>query len=279
MTPHDRSRTALERQLRGLGLSRVEVTMRGPARTWTMTATPAELLAKLPELKRANMAGCDLFVRGPRDEDHGLVLLDDLSRFTPDRMTAAGHRPAVVVETSPGSIQSWIDLGQPVPAPVRHEIARRLAALYGGDPGAVDPHQSGRLAGFTNRKPEHRGPRGFPFALLVSAWGRPCAGAAELIEVGTLAAFERAQSAPAALSGDGRPGDDLVALFAAPAPGPDQSAADWSRVHQALASGAYPEDVAAALAATADRKGRHAGDYARRTVEAAMRDRATPSPS
>lgn len=274
MTAHDRTRTALDRQLRGLALARVEITVQGPERTWTMTATPAEVLARLPELKRWNSGGCNLFVRPPRDEDHHLVVLDDLAPFTPERMAHAGHRPAVVVETSPGSLHAWVSLGRPVAAPVRHEIARRLAGIYGGDPGAVDPHHSGRLAGFTNRKPEHRTARGFPFALLVSAWGRPCYAAADLIERGQSDARARAEVETASLSGTGRILDDLAAVFTEPPLGPDQSAADWSRVHRVLAAGADPEDVAAALAASADRKGRHADAYARRTVESAMRERA-----
>lgn len=289
MTPDDRTRTALTRQLRGLGLDELELTVKGRT-TEVRTVTPAQILAEIPELKRMNSQGANLWIRPPRDQDHDLVLvdLDDRGRGVLDQMKAQGHAPAVAVETSPGSFQAWVRLGRAVPALVRHGISRRLKELYGGDPGAVDPHQSGRLAGFTNRKPEHEGAGGqgrYPFAMLLNAPGKPAARAAELIDVGEAYAatieaaarirIEAAATAPAALVEVWRAEYPIQAAQGRT----DLSAVDWSLTHQALAAGMDPADVAAALTDVADRKGNAAQAYAQRTVEAVIRDRAAHAPT
>lgn len=276
--PDDRTYTALSRQLRGLGTESLELTVKTADRTNVRLVSPAGLLADLGGLKRLNAAGANLYIRGTRTADHDLILLDDLGRFTLDRMKAAGHAAAVAVETSPGSIQAWIRLGQPVAASTRHEIVRYLVGLYGGDPGAIDPHQSGRLAGFTNRKPQHRTTRGFPFVMLLSAAGKPCADAAELIRFGERAVASRPSITT--VIPDLTASTDLVVWWRAgyaARPGVDLSDVDWSQTHQALASGYSPEAVAAALTEAADRKGKSATDYATRTVGKAVASR-TPTP-
>lgn len=276
--PDDRTLTALTRQLRGMGLARFELTLKGPERTVVREMSVEEIKADLPRLKQANRVGCHLYIRPPRDVDHDLVLLDDIDRFTPDRMTSGGHGPAVVVETSPGSVQAWIRLGRPVPAPVRHEAARELARLYGGDPAAVNPHQAGRLAGFTNQKPEHKGPRGYPFVLLLNAPGTNASAADTLIAM----AEAKAKAAKAKLaelgealrvSASGDPYRDLVEAWLAEydaQPGADLSRIDWWLVNKGLGMSVCPDMIASALAEVADRKGRYDVAYAERTVRAAL---------
>lgn len=279
--PHDRTRTALSRQLNGMTLSHFEITIKGPRTTTVRVMSRDQILDGLDRLKRANMAGSHIYVRGPRDMDHDLVLIDDIQRFTPGRMQAEGCDPAVVVETSPGSVQAWIRLGQPVPPAVRHEVARFLAACYGGDTAAVNPHQAGRLAGFTNRKPEHRGPQGFPFVLLLNAPGRVAPRAPALIAAARrkmALAQCRLRELAAALhvSASGDPHRDLVAAWQAvyaQRTGADLSAVDWSIVNQGLGLGVDPDTLASALAEVADRKGRHAESYAERTLQSAIRRR------
>lgn len=277
----DRTRTAVKRQLRGLGLPLIEVTiLRGEEHRSVSVWTVAEILERLPNLKRANKAGANLYLRAPRDSEHDLILIDDIDLFTPDRMKAAGHAPAVTIETSPGNLQAWVKLGTPCSPQVRHEASRVLAGLYGGDPGAVDPHQNGRMAGFTNRKPQHKGPRGFPFVLLHTASGKPGKAAAALITTARKAVDRRAiaelsepeivpiynynkhSSLAAAWSAEYSQGHD------------DLSAVDWSITHRALAMGIASEVLIAVLANVAYRKGKHAESYARRTVANAVRQRA-----
>jgi hypothetical protein len=284
---HDRSFTALKRQLKGLGLDELEVTFHGPDRTHIKSMKPADIMAELPRFKRANMSGCNIYVRGPRDCDHDLILIDDLSPFTPDRMKAAGHSPAVVVQTSPGNVQAWVRLGRSCSAPVRHEIARQLARLYEGDPGAVDPHQSGRLAGMTNRKPQHRTARGYPYVLLLNAPGKAALAADDLIRGAERAILDRegdetqASVLAAEISANnGKAADDLVGAWRREYEqrGGDLSAIDYAVSCQALKAGIDLSDIAAALEIVADRKGKHAASYAERTIQAASGSTLEPFP-
>jgi hypothetical protein len=278
---HDRTRTALSRQLNGLRLSHFEVTMKGPDRTTVEVLSQEQILGSLDRLKRANLAGCHIYVRGPRDRDHDLVLLDDIQPFTPRQMQTEGHDAAVVVQTSPGSVQAWMRLGRPVSPAIRHEVARFLAGRYGGDAAAVNPHQAGRLAGFTNRKPEYRGPSGYPFVLLLNAPGCVATKADQLISEAqetAVRAQSRVSELAAALhvSAASDPHQDLVgawrALYAQRA-GSDLSAVDWAVVNQGLGMGVDPDTLASALAEVADRKGRHAQSYAELTLRSAIRRR------
>jgi len=277
----DRTLTALTRQLKGMGLPSFEITLKGPKRTTVQDMSCTQITADLPRLKQANRAGCHIYIRPPRDADHDLVLLDDIGRFTPDQMKIGGHGPAVMVETSPGSCQAWIRLGRPVAAPVRQEVARELARLYGGDPAAVNPHQAGRLAGFTNQKPEYKTPKGFPFVLLLNAPGNTAAAAATLIEAARTKAAQ-AQAKIAALGealhvvASGDPYRDLVVAWLAEyeaQPTADLSRIDWWIVNKGLGMGACPDMIATALAEVADRKGRYDVAYAERTVRAALSQR------
>ena len=284
---HDITKTAVTRQLKGLGLDVVEISVIGGDRPHVRTMTPDEVIADLPRLKRANKAGCSIYVRGPRDRDHDLVLIDDIDRFTPKRMEADGLKPAVVIETSPDNFQAWLRLGVPTPADVRHEVSRILCERYGGDAGAIDPHQSGRLAGFTNPKPEHKSGRYSPFVKLHSYAGRVGVAVRDLLSAAKSALRAKPKAAKVNIAPD--VDTDLVAWWRngyADAPTPDLSAVDWSLTHQALASGHAADDVAAALASVADRKGKDAEKYAVRTVAKAEAARTsetrpdddTPSP-
>jgi|TARA_R110002050_G_scaffold174000_2_gene306952 hypothetical protein len=276
----DRTRIAMERHLLGLGLDRVEVSVVGGKRDTVSLMTPAEMLEDLPRLKRANQAGYSIFVRGPRDRDHDVILLDDISAFTSQQLERDGLKPAVVVETSPGNYQAWFKLGEPVSAGLRREVARILAERYQGDPAAADGHQSGRLAGFTNPKPEYRDSRGrSPFVLLHSYFGKAINAVRELLEAASaaLALRKAAITAIDEVTAAPKVDSDLVAWWrqghaVAPA-GSSLSEVDWYLTHQALGSGCTPAGVTAALEAASDRKGEYAADYAATTVRKALASR------
>lgn len=279
----DLTKTAIERQLKGMGLDAFEVTVAIPgakdARATVEVMTPAQIVDAMPRLKQANKAGYSVYIRGPRDRDHDLILLDDIEAFTSKKMEQDGLKPAALIETSPGNFQAWIRLGEPLPADVRREAAQILATRYGGDPGAVDAHQSGRLAGFTNPKPQYKTGRGSPFVLLHSFAGRVVEAARDLIGAARTALVKRVTNE--AQHPDLTPAPDadadLVAWWraghaAAPA-GKSISEVDWHLTHLALGVGRSAEDVAAALEVTADRKGKHASDYAIQTVRKAAGQR------
>lgn len=277
---HDRTRAALERQLRGLAQEKVEITVKGPDRTFIRVMTPQQILDDLPQMKRANLAGCHLYVRGRRDLDHDLVLLDDVPRFVIDRMKEAGHQPAVFIETSPGNCQAWLRLGRPCSSDLRHEIARSLADAYSGDRGAVDPHQSGRLAGFTNRKQEYKTARGFPYVLLLNAPGRPAKNAEKLI-ADARAVLARRPTPPAVkVVTTSEIPEDLLRFWLQEYEarrGGDLSEIDWSITHQLFSLGVDPDAIASTLSQVADRKGKAAAQYAERTVRNALQQRMTSS--
>jgi len=128
------------------------------------------LLKVIPWLKLQNRDGRNIFIR-PKGE-HALSLVDDLTPKALYRMTASGFKPAIVVETSPGNFQAWMNHGRVLPRQISSAAARALAEQFGGDLGSADWRHYGRLAGFTNRKEKHRQEDGrFPFVRLVHASG------------------------------------------------------------------------------------------------------------
>jgi hypothetical protein len=75
------------------------------------------------------------------------------------------------VETSPGNFQAWLKHGEMLDEAVSTRAAKLLAERYGGDLGSgADWRHFGRLAGFTNPKPNRRLASGLqPFARLLEA--------------------------------------------------------------------------------------------------------------
>jgi hypothetical protein len=49
----------------------------------------------------------------------------------------------------------------PIEAVIASQVGKQLADLYGGDPASTDWRHLGRLAGFTNQKPQRRNGRGY----------------------------------------------------------------------------------------------------------------------
>lgn len=185
-TRRDRSLEAIQRQVTALGVPRFEVGIRD-AKTGQMmnrTWSRAELLAEqsVAWLKRMNAKGNDIYIR-PAGE-HGLVLVDDLKPQALERMKVDGLDPAAIIETSPGNYQAWIKLSDsPLSADVRRIAAQDLARRYGGDPNSADSRHYGRLAGFTNQKPQHTRPDGRqPYVLAHECPGKAAIAASVILE-------------------------------------------------------------------------------------------------
>ena len=106
----------------------------------------------IPSLRRENARGAHIFVR-PHGA-HALSLIDDLGVDAIAQMAGAGFQPAVVVETSPRNFQVWLKHGQTLDHDMSTLAAKELAKRFGGDLSSADWRHFGRLAGFTNRKPE-----------------------------------------------------------------------------------------------------------------------------
>ncbi len=111
-------------------------------------------------LRARNREGCDIYFHPYADGRNAGYILVDLDHADPPiiaTMQAQGHEPCVVLRTSPGHLQAWIRVSPtPLDPAVATAIGRQLARLYGGDLASTDWRHLGRLAGFTNQKPQRR---------------------------------------------------------------------------------------------------------------------------
>ncbi len=136
-------------------------------RTWDRQT----LLASIPWLRFQNLHGRNIYIR--LKGEHSLSLVDDLKSPAIERMRAEDFTPAIVIETSPGNFQAWLNHGRVLPKELSTATARALAERFGGDRGAADWRHFGRLAGFSNRKEKYRGEDGlYPFVRLHEATGQ-----------------------------------------------------------------------------------------------------------
>jgi hypothetical protein len=129
-------------------------------RLWT--ASQLTHAATVRFLRVRNREGCDVYIlpyAGDRNAGYVLVDLDDADQSVIDRMRANGHDPCVVLQTSPGHLQAWIRIStSPLQPAVATAAGKQLAHAYGGDLASTDWRHLGRLAGFTNQKPQRRLP-------------------------------------------------------------------------------------------------------------------------
>src|SRR6266581_1350062 len=115
-------------------------------------------------LRARNREGFDIYLSPFAIDRNAGYILVDLDRAGPrvvHTMRTHGHEPCVVLQTSPGNLQAWVHVSAtPLEPALATEIGRELARLYRGDPASVDWRHLGRLAGFTNQKPQRRRPGG-----------------------------------------------------------------------------------------------------------------------
>ena len=155
----DRSYLAVRRQITGMDCEVYEIGIRDTqtGKMILQTYTAEQVLKSVSFLKHKNFNGCDIYIR-PKDE-HGLTLLDDIGQGTVDRIALEGFSACAVIETSPMNYQAWVKLSeQPLNAKLATAIAKWLAKRYGADLNSADWRHFGRLAGFTNRKPQYNKP-------------------------------------------------------------------------------------------------------------------------
>ncbi len=141
-------------------------------RLWTAAQLSNESTVRF--LRIRNREGCDVYVQPYADNRNAGYILLDLDytdAATVELMRANGHQPCVVLQTSPGRFQAWVQVSAVCLEPaVATVIARQLAHTYGGDLASADWRHLGRLAGFTNQKPLRRQYNGYaPWVQLVQA--------------------------------------------------------------------------------------------------------------
>jgi RepB DNA-primase from phage plasmid len=173
----DKTTEVVSRQIAAMGCTTFEMGLfmpdassgAGPVmipRTWDADC----LLRSIPWMRLQNLQGRNIYIR-PYGE-HNLTMVDDLKAASIDRMFSSGFKPAVVVETSPGSFQAWLKHSRVLNKDLSTAVARTLAQEFEGDKGAADWRHFGRLAGFTNRKLKYQNAEGFfPFVRLHAVSG------------------------------------------------------------------------------------------------------------
>jgi len=111
-------------------------------------------------LKRMNARDNNIFVRPAGSV--GLILVHD--------MEGTALAPPAVVETSASDYQAWLLVSwQPISPEQASVVPCVVAERYGGDPSSTGFRRFGRLAGFTNQKPQYRRGSGMrPYVMLRS---------------------------------------------------------------------------------------------------------------
>ena len=165
---------AVQLQLQAMGAGRYELGVRIPSEKsedgksqmiLRNNLTNGEVFEKLDWLAAENAKGHHIYIR-PSGLSQ-LTLIDDLNRNSLDTLIDTGYTPACVVETSPGNFQAWLKHALALTAQEGTVAAKILAEKFGGDPNSADWRHFGRLAGFTNPKPQYRLQNGlFPYSQL-----------------------------------------------------------------------------------------------------------------
>jgi hypothetical protein len=234
-------------------------------------------------LRIRNLEGFDIYIHPDNfDQNAGYILLD-LDHPAPrvlDSMRRNGHHPCLVLETSPGRLQAWVHVCTASLEPgLATAIARYLALSYGGDPASADWRHLGRLAGFTNRKPERCTLFGFaPWVRIVHARaGLAPAGDALIESARTLPPPRNSPLPFPDRAGHTNPAEARILYhrcvcrwaIAQRFPNPDWSIVDLWVARHLLARGLPAVQVAEALRCGSPRFPRQHGDpedYLRRTL-------------
>lgn len=286
----DRSLEALQRQVTALDVPRFEVGIR-EAKTGQMMNrewSRAELEQSAAWLKRMNAKGNDIYIR-PAGE-HGLVLVDDLKPEALKAMQDRGYTPAATVETSPGNYQAWVKLSdKPLSAEARRIAAQSLAKAFGGDMNSADSRHYGRLAGFTNQKPQHTRDGRQPYVLAHDCPGKAAPAVPAFLErieqgldkaeaqkeretrLGAIQAVSTGHKTYDPVREYQRQAQRLITQYGDKA---DLSRMDWMIATDMAKSGNWTQQevekgIREASPALESRKAGHIEDYAKRTAEKA----------
>jgi hypothetical protein len=248
-----------------------------------------QVLKAVPWLKRENAKGADIYVRPAGDKNQGIVLVDDVNHKNLERMKSSGFEPAAVVETSPQNYQAWVRLSkEPLEPKLATGISKSIAKHFEADPNSADWRHFGRLAGFTNRKPEHTTAQGkSPWVLCHDSTGRQASKGEEMVQTISKNIIEsqaqkekeiRLRDALSARQGPNRHNpirtyqENLKALTERYGADMDLSRADFMICSTMARQGFTPKQLVETLEKASPelptRKAGHESDYCQRTVKA-----------
>jgi hypothetical protein len=239
--------------------------------------TARQIEQAIQRLRRENARGAHIFVR-PHGV-HVLSLVDDLGVDAIARMTDAGFEPALVVETSPQNFQGWLNHGRTLDRSMSSCAAKELAKRFGGDLSSADWRHFGRLAGFTNRKPERLLPNGLaPYVRLFQCDGRIYDAAPEFLEeaksLAEKAAAERASRTTSRLGFNENPVQSLTKFHHSAHYAGDLHRADMAWALHAARRGLSEQQIRDEILVARDlsKKGgrKRQLDYAKRTAIKAL---------
>ena len=241
---------------------------------WTLRQTELAI----PRLRLENVRGAHIFVR-PHGT-HAMSLVDDLSIDAIAQMKKAGFQPALIVETSQKNFQAWLNHGRILDQELSTRVAKELARRFAGDPSSADWRHFGRLAGFTNRKPERLLPNGLaPFVSLRQFEGRTYDAARVFLEevksLADRAVAERASPTTSRPALNGNPVQPLTEFHHSARYDGDLHRADMAWALHAASRGLSEEQIRDEILQARDlsKKGRiqRQVSYAQRTAMKALR--------
>lgn len=145
--------------------------------------TKAQLFQHIPTLASWNNQGWNVFVT-PIDAANRFILIDDLTPTTLRSMTQEGYQPAIVQETSPGSVQAVLKAPRNrTPEAAANEFFKDMNRAR-GDQKIVGMEHPMRLAGFKNCKDKHRDDEGkYPFVKLKAAVNVICQKTIAMVQI------------------------------------------------------------------------------------------------
>jgi hypothetical protein len=145
---HDRTSKAVEKQIEALGVEQFDILLTDKNnqkihKTWHKF----EFRKGISWLKRMNARGYSIEIK-PHGNEHGLVLIEKLSKNGIQALKEKGWEPALALETSKDHYQAWIKLSKENIDPIIRE------SFYKNSLKQEKIDQYGLLAGFTNQEIE-----------------------------------------------------------------------------------------------------------------------------
>jgi hypothetical protein len=144
----DRTHQAVEKQIEALGVEQFDILLTDKNnqkihKTWHKF----EFRKGISWLKRMNARGYSIEIK-PHGNEHGLVLVEKLSKNAIQALKEKGWEPTLTLETSKDNYQAWIKLSKENIDPIIRE------SFYRNSLKQEKIDQYGLLAGFTNQEIE-----------------------------------------------------------------------------------------------------------------------------